>query len=308
MQTWIPACARMTILDVFLFVTRHLALVTIFSYTLRQKWLLGYNYKQQVSSMIPLINSKTLIFVVVGGILPALLWLWFWLKEDGKRPEPKQMILYTFIAGGLAVFLAFYLEQYASSNFDTGTLENVNISFSSLWSGIRASLPLLYLFFSWALIEEFVKYLAALLVALRSRHNDEPVDGMIYMITAALGFAAVENSLFLLKTVRLGMSGFDFLINGNLRFLGATLLHVFSSTIVGAAIGLSFNSSGKRKIFNTVVGILLASLLHAFFNFFIIINSGQSIFRVLIALWVFIIVIFLLFEKIKKIKTPYVQR
>lgn len=258
--------------------------------------------------VIPLINFKTLFFVIVGGILPSLLWLWFWLKEDNKKAEPKRMILYTFVAGGLAVFLAFYLEQYASSNFDTSSLENVNISFASLWEGLKASQPFLYLFFSWALIEEFVKYLAALLIGLRSRYNDEPVDGMIYMITAALGFAAVENSLFLLKTVRLGMSGFDFLINGNLRFLGATLLHVFSSTIVGASIGLSFKASGKRKIFNTVIGILLAALLHALFNFFIIINNGQSIFRVLIALWIFIIVIFLLFEKIKKIKVSYVQR
>jgi RsiW-degrading membrane proteinase PrsW (M82 family) len=147
------------------------------------------------------------------------------------------------------------------------------------------------------------------MVAFHGKNFDEPVDAMIYMVTAALGFAAVENSLFLIKTLNSGgMDGFDFLLNGNLRFIGATLLHVFCSAFIGAVVGSSFDSTGWRKTTRLVVGILSAALLHALFNFFIIINSGQNIFKIMIILWLLTVAIILLFERVKKIKLSYVQR
>ena len=254
------------------------------------------------------LNLKTILFVACGGILPSLLWLWFWLKEDRRHPEPRSLLMLTYIAGGLSVILAFYLEQYASANFDISSLETVKIDFSNFSSGLKTARPFFFLFLSWALIEEGVKYLAALFTAFRSRQFDEPIDAMVYMITAALGFAAVENSLFLFKTLRLGLTGFDFMMNGNLRFLGASLLHIFSSALIGGAIAFSYRQRGWRRLAWLLGGLATAGLLHALFNFFIIINNGQSIFRVLIALWLLTMVIIFLFEKIKKINIPYVQR
>ena len=255
---------------------------------------------------LPPLNLKILAVVFAGGFLPSLLWLWFWLHEDRKNPEPKTMILATFIAGGLSVFLAFYLEKQASVSLDMSSLENAKIHFSPFWQGLKASYPLIALFFGWALIEEFVKYLAAVVVAFRNKNFDEPVDAMIYMVTAALGFAAVENSLFLIKTIRLGLGGFEFLLNGNMRFFGATLLHIFSSAIIGAVVGLSFQITGWRKVVRIVIGVLVASLLHALFNFFIIINDGQNTFKVMVVLWLLTVTVIILFEKIKKIKLSYV--
>jgi protease PrsW len=258
--------------------------------------------------LLSLLNFKTLVIVIIGGLLPSLLWLWFWLREDRTNPEPKRIILATFIAGGLSVFAAFYLEREATVNFDLSSLENTRVNFAPLWAGIKASLPFVVLFFGWALIEEFVKYMAALIAAFRNKSFDEPVDAMIYMITAALGFATMENCLFLIKSLNMGMGGFDFLLNGNLRFFGATLLHIFSSAVVGAVIGLSFNLTGWKKVTRIIFGILIAALLHALFNFFIIINGGQNIFKVMVILWVLTVAIIILFEKIKKIKPDYVQR
>ncbi|MCX6713276.1 MAG: PrsW family glutamic-type intramembrane protease [Candidatus Vogelbacteria bacterium] len=251
---------------------------------------------------------KSIFFLVIGGLLPSLIWLWFWLKEDRSKPEPKSLVVETFLLGGLGVFLAFYLERFAVQGFDLGLLETVKIDFYS-WSGALAQMwPILSVFFSWALIEEFVKYLAALLLAFHSKAFDEPIDAMIYMISAALGFAAIENSLFLHKTLSMGLSGFDFLMNGNLRFLGATLLHVFSSALLGAFIAMSLRDTGIKRLLKIVIGVLTASLLHALFNFFIIVSGGDSIFIILIALWIFTLLIFVLFEKIKKLNFPYVQR
>jgi RsiW-degrading membrane proteinase PrsW (M82 family) len=258
--------------------------------------------------LFSLLNIKTALLIAAGGIFPALLWLWFWLKEDRRHPEPKRIILLTFVLGGASVVLAYYLEQYASAGFDPSALERAHVDWSDPWKGLMAAWPYFYLFLSWGLIEEFVKYLAALAGAFRTKYFDEPIDAMVYMITAALGFAAVENSLFLLKTLRMGLSGFDFLMNGNLRFLGATLLHIFCSAIVGGMIALAFRSRGRRRLIFSLVGVLTAALLHALFNFFIIMNSGQGIFRVLLGLWILTLLIIVLFEKIKHITIPYVQR
>jgi len=256
--------------------------------------------------LFSLINFKVTLLIIAGGFLPAFLWLWFWLKEDKKNPEPKLMILATFIAGGLSVFAAFYLERETAGSIDSVSLENARISFTPFWDGLKAAYPLIALFLGWGLIEEFVKYLAATIAAFTNKNFNEPVDGMIYMITAALGFAAVENSLFLLKVIREGSGGYNFLITGNLRFLGANLLHIFCSAVIGAIIGLSFQIKGIKKIFRIIVGILIATMLHALFNFFIIINDGENQVKVIIILWALIVALIVLFEKIKKIKLSYV--
>src|SRR3989338_10517093 len=84
------------------------------------------------------------------------------------------------------------------------------------------------IFVLWAAAEELFKWLAARFSALRSKQYDEPIDAVIYLLTAALGFAALENTLFLVAS----FSKLNFLgviATGNLRFIGATLLHVLSS-------------------------------------------------------------------------------
>jgi RsiW-degrading membrane proteinase PrsW (M82 family) len=46
---------------------------------------------------------QTATFAVLGGVLPPLIWLWFWLKEDTRRPEPKALIGLAFLSGILAI-------------------------------------------------------------------------------------------------------------------------------------------------------------------------------------------------------------
>src|SRR3989344_2986361 len=128
---------------------------------------------------------QTFLWAFLGGILPALLWLWFWLKEDGKKPEPKRLIVAAFFSGMLAVPIALYFEGVAKNAIQSGFL----------------------LLLAWAIIEEVVKYLGAHVVAFRSvcldksRCVDEPIDPAIYLVSAALGFAALENTLFLIAPV-----------------------------------------------------------------------------------------------------------
>ena len=238
--------------------------------------------------MAETITFSTLSFALLGGILPPLLWLWFWLQED-KRPEPKGVLILTFLGGMLMVIFAIPAEHgvyLLEEKFGMGGTE----------------LGMVILLLSWAFIEEILKYLAARFTALKRVCCDEPVDALIYLITAALGFAAIENVLFLLKAFDIGT--IPGLLAGNLRFLGANLLHTTSSAIVGASIGFAFFKPKKLKR-NIFIGVILATVLHFFFNYFILkigAGSGSETLKVFLPLWIMAIVIIFIFEKVKRIK------
>jgi len=161
--------------------------------------------------------------------------------------------------------------------------------------GLASGLSLL----AWAFIEEILKYLAVRKTAFCKSCFDEPVDAIIYMITVALGFASLENTLFIIKTFHNSgiMSGIDI---GNMRFIGATLLHTASSAIVGAFIAFSMRKNRKNLKRNTCIGLVVAGLLHFAFNYLIIKSGGGNILKVLMPLWLIIIVIIFVFEKVKK--------
>jgi protease PrsW len=225
-----------------------------------------------------MISFQTLLYALLGGILPALLWLWFWLKEDKKRPEPRGLIILAFITGMIVVPLVLPFEKFVDVNF-TGTTVII----------------------FWASIEEVFKYIGAYFVVLRRKEMDEPVDAVIYMITVALGFAALENALFLLTPLING----DFIntiINGNLRFLGATLLHTLSSATVGVMIALSFYRGAAFKKVYAFLGLILAIVLHTLFNFYIMKEEGSQMLTVFFFVWIGIIILIFFFEKIKRIK------
>lgn len=228
-------------------------------------------------------GEMTLLLALVGGILPALLWLWFWLKEDKARPEPRGLLMLAFVAGMITVPLVIPLEQMAHGFFTGGLL-----------------------IVAWAAIEELMKYGAAVLVVLRKAAVDEPLDPIIYMITVALGFAALENSLFLLNPQ---LDLFNGIITGNLRFLGATLLHVLASATIGVAMALTFYSKSEiKKKMAVWIGVGLSVVLHSLFNFFIIQSNGEKILSVFAVVWIGVIVLLLTFEKVKRITRTKAQQ
>ena len=91
------------------------------------------------------------------------------------------------------------------------------------------------------------------------------------------------------------------IITGNIRFVGASLLHVMASALIGAFIALAYYKSRTRKILYFLSGLILAVALHTVFNFFIIQGEGTQIFTVFSLLWVAVILLLLVFEKVKRI-------
>ncbi len=243
-------------------------------------------------------TTEIIIYAIVGGFLPALIWLWFWLKEDRQQPEPRRMIFKSVIAGGLSVFLAFILQRYYVNNFvQTDIVDQIlnqpiyNLGF------FLSALPVLFI---WAAIEEGLKFIAVYTTALSSPYNDEPIDPMIYMIAGAVGFVAMENTFFIFDSI-FSSGTEDFLITGNLRFLGASLVHIIASAIIGASMSLSYCSKPLIKWRNIFIGLIIGTLLHTLFNFFIITVSETEIFNIFLWWWISAIGLILFFEKVKSI-------
>ena len=221
------------------------------------------------------------------GLIPALFWLWFWLREDKDKPEPYFLIAISLIAGMAVVPIALPLQKLAIDVYDGQNLVLV-----------------------WVIIEEVLKYGAALFVILWNKAVDEPIDYIIYMITIALGFAALENALFILNPLSLGEYT-TVAVTGSFRFLGATLLHVLASATIGVMIAFAFYKSDITKVIYGTIGLFIAVLLHALFNFFIMDANGGGILIIFLFVWMGIITLFLLFEKIKlleKLHIPFKRK
>ena len=223
------------------------------------------------------VGPFTLFWSLVGGILPALFWLWFWLKED-THPEPRRLIAMAFIGGMIAVPFVVPFQGFVKSNITNP----------------------LFIIILWAAIEETFKFFAAYITGLSKKDADEPVDPIMYMLTTALGFAALENVLFILAPAKIG-DLYTTLLTGNLRFVGATLLHLVCSSAVGVAIGLAFYKSRASRLVHIFVGLGIAIALHSTFNLLIMNATGPGAFLVFFGVWVAIIILALFFEKVKSL-------
>jgi len=214
----------------------------------------------------------------LGGLLPSLIWLFYWLMEDRCEPEPKRFIVYAFLAGMISVAPALLLQYYAKSFFtDVGLL------------------------LAWATIEEFVKYTAAYFAALRFAVFDEPLDAVVYLIAVSLGFSALENALFLWSPISEG-DVLRSIITQDLRFMGATLLHVLTAATMGLSLAISFTKPRATRRLFAILGLILATALHTIFNFFILKSASQETLWVFVCVWVGIVVALLMIERIKQPK------
>lgn len=206
-----------------------------------------------------------LFIAIIFGFLPSIIWLLFYLRKD-VHPESNWMILKVFFWGMLITLPVALLELGIG-----GTLKEL------VWRGpqINKFLEILaYELLGIALIEETLKYLVVKWKVLNHPEFDEPVDVMLYMIIVALGFAALENILFILPSI-LSYKFLEAASISGFRFILAILLHTLCSGTLGYFLAISLLETKKRAKLITI-GLGLAIFLHGLYNFFII-NISKSI-------------------------------
>jgi len=226
--------------------------------------------------------------IIILAILPGLIWLLIYLREDA-HPEPNSMVIKVFLAGIISGFLALFFQKIFIDYFDFNILK-----FSPLYQLI------IFNFFVVSLSEELSKYLAARIKVFKTQHLDEPLDIMLYMIIAGLGFATLENVFklsdtqsinqidsYLESTIGLkSISGI--LLMPIITFISSTFLHGLTSGIFGFFIAMGENNL-KHKRVNFILGLILAITLHTIYNVSIHKNIGflPPVLILIMALFVF---------------------
>jgi len=220
----------------------------------------------------------SLIPLVILAVLPSLIWLFFYLKED-LHPEPRLWLLITFFMGVALAPIVIFVEMAI------GKVLN-------FWAIIPFESGIILMFVIAPLVEEAAKYGAVHLSLNKNPVLDEPVDCMIYVIVAALGFAAIENVFAIFSFISVGAPGyfsdaFNFM---SMRFISAVALHGLASGIIGYYFARFYFppkadpplADVKRNPLLIVWGLFLASLLHGIYNF-LLFRDGQYMSLILTA-------------------------
>lgn len=184
--------------------------------------------------------------LLVLAVSPALLLLHFFYVRDIHERESVRRVLIVFLLGMLAVIPAIILE----------TLFTVPVEWGL--AGVAISTFLLV-----ALPEELSKLWLFRLSVEKHKSYDEVYDGIIYMVAISLGFATVENIMYVMS------SGQDGLPVAVMRFILAVPGHTLWAVMMGYYLGLArFGNSGRSPRVLVYTGLLLATFWHGLYDYF----------------------------------------
>jgi len=126
--------------------------------------------------------------VALSGVIPALVAMWIIDRLDAKRPEPASTRRLVVLFGMLSVLPALVFEGLLSKQVGRQIEPQLTYQGSSFHAFIVA-----------AAVEEACKILVVYWVVWRKPELDERMDGIVYASRAGLGFALVENVMYLLN-------------------------------------------------------------------------------------------------------------
>ena len=209
------------------------------------------------------------------AIAPSIALVIYFYKQDKKKPEPIGLVTRIFFLGIGFIIPACFAEYF----FD--------IIFKQL-NGILILYHFLKAFIVAAFIEELIKLIIVKQFVYKNPHFDEVMDGIVYTIVASLGFACMENLIYVID------GGLEIAL---VRAFTAVPMHAVASGIMGYYIGKAKFSENKQQEKSLIYkGLWFAILIHGFYNFLLFASPETSF---IIALGVFPLII-LTFLKLKE--------
>ena len=183
---------------------------------------------------------ELLAIAIAPGLAIAMFIYW----RDKHEKEPIGLLIKCFLLGALTIIPIMVVE-----GFSTWFLE-IDISY-------RLNLPtaLITAFVLIALTEEAFKYLVLTRYAYPKPDFNEPFDGIVYSTIISLGFATLENILYVLQ------GGMEV---GFLRMFTAVPMHAACGVIMGYYVGMA-----KFRGTSRISGLGYAILFHGAYDFFL---------------------------------------
>ena len=196
-------------------------------------------------------------------IIPPLAILFYFVFSDKFR-EPNSMIIKTFFLGIAITIPAGYLNTFILDTFGNDTALR-----EAFLSGFVGGGP----------VEEILKFLVLYYFILREKEFNEPMDGIVYGVTASLGFATLENIDYVFNTNWGGViTAHDIAFY---RSFSAIPLHGLCGVIMGFYFGKYVFTSDQKYL---SYSILIPILIHGSYNFIVGFNFLLALLVIIISL------------------------
>ncbi|RXE55478.1 peptidase [Methanoculleus taiwanensis] len=194
---------------------------------------------------------------------PGIFWVWYFYHRDRYDPEPAYLVLRMFLLGIAVTFPVAFIEGVV---------------------GILIASPLVLAVIVAPIVEEYGKYFVVRKGIYRDREFDEPMDGIVYAASAALGFASLENLIYVFSAYTLSPEAAVGTIV--VRALFSVPAHALFACIWGYALGRAKFAPPEQRRGIVARGLVVAMVLHALFNFLLITAEVYAL-----AMLVFILVL-----------------
>ncbi|MBO9606427.1 MAG: intramembrane metalloprotease PrsW [Paenibacillaceae bacterium] len=189
-----------------------------------------------------------MLSILIAAIAPGIALLSYFYLKDRYEPEPISMVAKLFVFGALLVFPTMVLQR-------------------SLVLGIggEGEHPLLFSFVISAVIEEFLKWFIIYFFIYKHTVFDEPYDGIVYAVAAALGFATMENVLY-------AIVGFPSFSNLLYRALLPVSGHALFGVMMGYHLGKAkFNRLREKRYL--VYSLVFPIVYHGLFDYILLMKK-----------------------------------
>ncbi|MDN7023454.1 PrsW family intramembrane metalloprotease [Methanoculleus sp. FWC-SCC1] len=212
--------------------------------------------------MVQLELDLLVLFTLALG--PGIFWVWYFYQRDRYEPEPAYLILRMFLLGIAVTFPVAFIEGLIA---------------------VLVASPLFLAAIVAPIVEEYGKYFVVRRFVYRDREFNEPMDGIVYATAAALGFASLENVIYIFSAYALSPAAA--LGTVIIRALFSVPAHALFASIWGYALGRAKFSPPEQRQGIVVRGLVLAMVLHGVFNFLLI---SAEVFAVAMLIFVLVLV------------------
>ncbi|TFH26864.1 MAG: PrsW family intramembrane metalloprotease [Bacteroidia bacterium] len=187
--------------------------------------------------------------VLLASLAPVFIILFYIYFRDKYEKEPLRMLAKALLAGVLIILPVIFVERWLSS--------------ASPFSG-KVGAAAWHAFVVAGSTEEVFKYLALYLLIWKSPSFNEKFDGIVYAVFVSLGFAAVENVMYVMD---------GGLQTAAIRALTAVPAHAIFGVSMGYYLGIAHMYEELRKQY-LLRAIAIPVLLHGIYDFFLMAEIG----------------------------------
>ena len=226
--------------------------------------------------------------ILLTALLPIAILLFYICRKDKQSPEPTGQLVKAFFFGILSIPLSLCM------SIPLGLIGAYPSEATSIWGSVSTA------FFGAAIPEEIAKFIMLWLLLRKSKHFDENMDGIVYAVCVSLGFAALENVMYLFSNAE------TFLSVGIARAVFAVPGHFCFGILMGYYYSLAKFCPKNSKL-NKVLTLVAPIIVHGLYDSILfIIDVTPTITGILTA--VFIVFCFMMWRRGKRSIQAHLMR